>query len=246
MEKIVLNQVSNPGISFTKDVNEKILALYDFLNSNNKNCTYQQFQEDLINSQIFTGSYIRSFIPFLYNAGIINDYNNGIAYNDLFTKNGLLYVQIVRNIKNASDSNIDLSKMLVIKSDLLCMSLDYMIKSKYKFYDKYLDILKFIKKYRTINREEFYIMEYCLQNSYNYDDYINAYRNESKQYDIYINSNNDEVLSYRSNNAFNYLIAFLSEEQCNYLKKLNHGDYIINEEREKFIDLVLNSEGDVK
>ena len=35
MEKIVLNQVSNPGISFTKDVNEKILALYDFLNSNN-------------------------------------------------------------------------------------------------------------------------------------------------------------------------------------------------------------------
>ena len=139
MEKIVLNQVSNPGISFTKDVNEKILALYDFLNSNNKNCTYQQFQEDLINSQIFTGSYIRSFIPFLYNAGIINDYNNGIAYNDLFTKNGLLYVQIVRNIKNASDSNIDLSKMLVIKSDLLCMSLDYMIKSKYKFYDKYLD-----------------------------------------------------------------------------------------------------------
>ena len=94
MEKIVLNQVSNPGISFTKDVNEKILALYDFLNSNNKNCTYQQFQEDLINSQIFTGSYIRSFIPFLYNAGIINDYNNGIAYNDLFTKNGLLYVQI--------------------------------------------------------------------------------------------------------------------------------------------------------
>ena len=109
-----------------------------------------------------------------------------------------------------------------------------MIKSKYKFYDKYLDILKFIKKYRTINREEFYIMEYCLQNSYNYDDYINAYRNESKQYDIYINSNNDEVLSYRSNNAFNYL------------KKLNQGDYIINEEREKFIDLVLNSEGDVK
>ena len=79
-----------------------------------------------------------------------------------------------------------------------------------------------------------------------YDDYINAYRNESKQYDIYINSNNDEVLSYRSNNAFNYLIAFLSEEQCNYLKKLNQGDYIINEEREKFIDLVLNSEGDVK
>ena len=27
-KKIVLNQVSNPGISFTKDVNEKILALY--------------------------------------------------------------------------------------------------------------------------------------------------------------------------------------------------------------------------
>ena len=246
MEKVVLNQISNPGISFTKDVNDKLLALQDFLNSSNKNCTYQQFQEDLINNQIFTGSYIRSFIPFLYNAGIINDYNNGITYNKLFTKNGLLYVQIVKNIKNASDSNIDLSKMQTIKNDLLCMSLDYMIKSKYKFYDKYLDILKFIKKYRTINREEFYIMEYCIQNFYNYDDYITSYRNKSRQFDIYINSNNDEVLSYRSNNAFNYLVAFLSEEQCNYLKKLNQGDYIINEEREKFVDLVLDSEGDVK
>ena len=69
--------------------------------------------------------------PVMYYKGQKTD--NGIAYNDLFTKNGLLYVQIVRNIKNASDSNIDLSKMLVIKSDLLCMSLDYIIKSKYKF-----------------------------------------------------------------------------------------------------------------
>ena len=70
MEKIVLNQVSNPGISFTKDVNEKILALYYYLNSNqNIHCSYQQFQEHLINNNIFTGSYIRSFIPFLYNTG---------------------------------------------------------------------------------------------------------------------------------------------------------------------------------
>lgn len=246
MEKIVLNQVSNPGISFTDDVNEKILSLYVFLNHHNKICSYQEFQEDLKKNEIFSGSYIRSFIPFMYNAGIINDYNNGVTYKSLFTKNGLSYVNIIKTIKSMNDSNVDIAKLNVIKSDLLCMSLDYMIKNNYKFYDKYLDVLKFVKKFRTINREEFYIMEYCLQNNYDYDDYIKTYRNNEKQYDIYINSNNDEELSNRSNNAFNYLIAFLAEDQCNYLQRINQGNYMINKEREKYVDLVLSSKGDVK
>ena len=91
MEKIILNQISNPGISFTNDVNEKILALYDFSKQKiNDSCTYQQFQEELINNNLFSGSYIRSFIPFLYNAGMINDYTNIINFNNLFTKNGVL------------------------------------------------------------------------------------------------------------------------------------------------------------
>lgn len=241
MEKIVLNQVSNPGISFTKDVNEKILALYYYLNSNqNIQCSYQKFQENLINNNIFTGSYIRSFIPFLYNTGMINNYNTGIDYNNLFTKNGLLYVKIIDNLKNAEQKNVDLPKLQTIKNDLLCMALNYMIDNNYKFADKYLDILNFVKNYRTINREEFYIMEYCIQNNLDYKKYIELYRNDNKSFDIYINTNNDEMLSYRSNNAFNYLIAFLSEEQCNYVIKYNQGDYIINKNREIFVDSVIN------
>ena len=241
MERIILNQISNPGISFTKDVNEKMLTLYDYINiDNNIKCSYQEFQDNLISNNIFTGSYIRSFIPFLFNSGMINDYNNGIEYNNFFTKNGLLYIKTIKNLKNADETTIDLSKLNTIKNDLLCLSLDYMLKNNYKFIDKYLDILEFVKNNKTINREEFYIMEYCIQNNIDYKNYIEQYRNDNKNFEIMIKANNEEILSYRSNNAFNYLIAFLAEEQCNYVIKLNQSDYMINKNREEFIDSILN------
>lgn len=241
MEKIVLNQISNPGISFTKDVNEKMISLYLYLKENEqKECSYQDFQQDLIEKDIFSGSYIRSFIPFLFNTGMINNYTALINYSNFFTRNGILYVKTILNIKKASENNVDFEKLTNIKNDLLCISLDYMIKIKYKFFEKYLDILSFIKEYRTINREEFYILEYCKQNDYDYHKFIEINRNSPGYYDIYIKTNNDEILSYRSNNAFNYLIAFLAEEQCNYVKKANQSDYQINLKREKFIDSILS------
>lgn len=243
MEKIILNQVSNPGISFTNDVNEKILALYDFSKQKiNDSCTYQQFQEELINNNLFSGSYIRSFIPFLYNAGMINDYTNIINFNNLFTKNGVLYIKTIQSLKQASESQMNVSELLNIKKNLLCISLDFMIKNKYKFYSKYLDILKFVKEYKTINREEFYILEYCIQNNLNYREYIDLNRREKDYFDIYIRANNDEILSYRSNNAFNYFVAFLADEQCNYICKISHTDYQLNVDREIFLDSVLNEE----
>ena len=239
MKKILLNQISNPGISFTKDVNDKMISLYDYLNENKNNtCSYQDFQKDLIEKNIFSGSYIRSFIPFLYNTGMINNYNENIKYSNFFTKNGALYVKTIFNIKQGNDNNIDIEKLVNIKNDLLCMSLDYMIKNNYKFYDKYLDILKFVKEYKTINREEFYILEYCLQNNIDYHNDIENYRSNNS-YDIYIKSNNEEILSYRSNNAFNYLVAFLADDQCNYIKKADQSNYRLNYDRELFIDSVL-------
>lgn len=243
MKKIILNQISNPGISFTNDVNEKLLALYNFsIQKSNDSCTYQQFQEELINNNLFSGSYIRSFIPFLYNAGMINDYTNIINFNNLFTKNGILYIKIIQNLKQVSKNQLNVSELLNIKKNLLCMSLDFMIKNKYKFYSKYLDILKFVKVYKTINREEFYILEYCIQNNLNYREYIDLNRREKDYFDIYIKANNDEILSYRSNNAFNYFVAFLADGQCNYISKINYNDYQLNTDREIFLDSVLNEE----
>ena len=241
MEKIILSQISNPGISFTNDVNEKLLALYNFsIQKSNDSYTYQEFQEELINNNLFSGSYIRSFIPFLYNAGMINDYTNIINFNNLFTKNGILYIKTIQNLKQASENQLNVSELLNIKKNLLCMSLDFMIKNKYKFYSKYLDILKFVKVYKTINREEFSILEYCIQNNLNYREYIDLNRRKKDCFDIYIKANNDEILSYRCNNAFNYFVAFLADGQCNYISKINHTDYQLNTDREIFLDSVLN------
>ena len=84
--EIKLNSISNPGISFTDDVNQKIILLYNYINKNReKKISYSDFQAELINEKIFSGSYIRSFIPFLRNFGVVNDYSN-IDFNTFFIK----------------------------------------------------------------------------------------------------------------------------------------------------------------
>lgn len=238
--KITLNQVSNPGISFTSDINEKLISLYELIQKNNNyQSSYQDFQEKLINNELFSGSYIRSFIPFLYNCGIINDYTNIIDFKKFFTTNGKLYIETIINIFKLDSNDKEKKYLNNIKADLLCLSLDYMINNNYKFYNKYIDILVFIKKYKTINREEFYILEYCKQNNIDVDELITSYRNDPKSISIFVYDRNGEELSYRSNNAFNYFVSFLSEDQCNYICKLNQSDYQINEDRGYLIDSLM-------
>jgi len=168
-DKIILRQISNPGISFTTNVNKKLISMSDVILKNiDLKLNYSEFQELMIHNDIFSGSYIRSFIPFLYNVGIINDYNKEICFNDFFTDLGKSYIEIIRTIYTAQENGgneLSINELLKIKSDLIALSLSFMCKSSYKFFVKYYDILCFVKEFETINREEFYIMEYCIENS---------------------------------------------------------------------------------
>ena len=70
MEKnIIVRQISNPGLSFTENINDKIILMSEVVFQNQtQKMSYQQFQQYIIDRGIFSGSYIRSFIPFLYNS----------------------------------------------------------------------------------------------------------------------------------------------------------------------------------
>lgn len=247
MNNIVLKQISNPGISFTKDMNSKLLSMYEIMQDNSSfEKNYQEFQQFMISNNLFTGSYIRSFIPFLYNVGIVKNYSKIIKFNDFFTPKGKAYILILKNLKitykyDTPKFKNTLDCMNNIKNDLIALFLNNMIKSNYKFYDKYCDILIFLKNFKTINREEFYIMEYCKQNSLNLSEFINNYRINKEDIKINIIDNSENIVSYRNNNAFNYYIALLSKEQCNFVVKIDQSNYNLNTSRLNLIDITINA-----
>lgn len=238
-EKIVLKPINNPGISFTPETNIKLLGLNELLEKNKgKTMSYAEFQEMLISEGIFSGSYIRSLIPFLFNLGMINDYSS-ISYNSFFTDIGKSYVSALKLIRDSSEHE----SAIKMKESVLILSLVYMKKNKSKYYSKYVDILKFVKKHKTINREEFFINEYCIQNNLDSTEMINEYRQDESKYDIYIlNKYEVEEMSYRSNNAFNYFIAFLADDQTNLLYKQDKNSYAINNKKIEIINELI--EGD--
>lgn len=236
---IKLEAISNPGISFTEDVNIKLISLYTFVQENkNRKVTYSDFQTELINSKIFSGSYIRSFIPFIRNFGIINDYRE-VNYNDFFTSIGKMYIENLidyYNIKDIQNEEI-LTYLKRNKEDIICLFLDYLCKNKHKYFEKYLDILYFVKKYNKICKTEFYIYEYCKINKINSDELIKNYRENPDSFEIkFVDKDNNEI----GNNAFNYFIALLSEEQCNYVCKSTQSYYQINNQRVDLINSILN------
>ena len=236
---IKLDTISNPGISFTEDVNQKLISLYLFAEQNKKReITYAELQTELIDNGIFSGSYIRSFIPFMRNFGVINDYSK-IIYDEFFTKIGKMYIESIinyYNIKEIKDEKMEkLQKQNI--ADILCLFLDYLCKNKNKYFEKYLDILYFVKKYNKICKNEFYIYEYCKVNKIDCDELIKKYRDNSETIEIkFFDENNNEI----ENNAFNYFIALLSDEQCNYVCRSNQNYYEINREREDLINSILN------
>ncbi len=244
MEKnIIVRQISNPGLSFTENINDKIILMSEVVFQNQtQKMSYQQFQQYIIDRDVFSGSYIRSFIPFLYNLGLINNYSE-ISFSNFFTKLGLSYIEIIKTIKKINFSNEELSDtknyLNTIKSDIIVLGLLNMRNSTFEYFDKYCDILQFLKKYNTINREEFNILQFCKQNSLNDYEYINGYRTNPENFKISILDNRNEIVDYRTNNAYNYFIALLSEEQCNFVNKVNQNNYKLNYDRISLIDSIL-------
>ncbi len=243
-DKIILKQISNPGISFTTNVNEKLLSMSTVILKNiDLKLNYSEFQELMIKNDVFSGSYIRSFIPFLYNVGIIRDYNKEICFNNFFTDLGKSYIEIIGVLYKVQENDSDqlnIAELLRIKSDLIALSLSFMCKSSYKFFVKYYDILCFVKEFETINREEFYIMEYCIENNLDKKVFVNNYREKKIDFEISVLDNNGQLVDYHSNNAYNYFIALLSDEQCNFVNKIDSTNYRINNNRIQIINSIID------
>lgn len=227
--EIIINQISNAGLSLTKDTNKKLIEMYNVLEKSSKTMKYQEFQSIMIENNIFSGSYIRSVIPFIYSLGIINDYNHEIEFKTFFTRLGISYIKILQTIADIDENSDIMSNLISIKQDIIVSMLKYMKDTNAKYVNEYMEVLKYVLKNKKINRDEFFLMEYCIENKIDNFNFINTYRNDKDYYTMKIRKNDGEISDYTSNNAFNYVIALLV--QADLLCKFDGNYYVINQAR---------------
>lgn len=237
---IVINQISNPGLSLTDEINKKLIEMFKLVETIEEKITYSKFQELLINEEIFSGSYIRSVIPFLSDLGIITDYRI-IDPNNFFTPLGISYIKIIESLQLVEETDTIYSNLMEIKSDLIGLMLLFMKNSDSKYIDEYINLLKYVNITGRLCKEEYYICKYCDENHIsNVGEILNNYRNGLTTHKIRIIGNGGAINDISSNNAYQYINALLSTNQANYLVKYDRSYITLNQKRKEFYEDLMN------
>ena len=132
---ITVSSPGSPGTSFTDNVKEKILTIFDVLQNNEDFASVRDLGTELENHGM-NWNYARNILPFLQNCGIVNYQNVAAIENKkFFTNIGNAYVDILRSIKiikAEEESNLReeiLVKLEKIKEEIYFQCLVIMMKS---------------------------------------------------------------------------------------------------------------------
>jgi hypothetical protein len=228
---------SNAGMSLTLERKKQFLELFDFITNykDSKLLSYQSLQiliENNTNS--LDGSKVRMFVPFLKKLGFVYDHTSGdgkqINLEEFFTKDGVAYATHVKMIFDISKINKPKIENQLQKNDELFCRLGLINLIEYGE-TVYLELLKLLCTFSSIDRTEFFIMT-TLLNQFSGQDYIdnlklniNAYRNGELPKDLHIE---------KHVNAFGYVIPFI--EECGFISRFEGRVKVKN----KNIQVILN------
>ena len=236
-----LEGCSNPGLSYTDKYIKAIIAFYNYVltKCKSQDYEYKEFQKLVKNNCLSDESEIRMLIPFMLKTGILNE-NHCIKAGtkikrikvdfELFSLEGHSFVKFLKIVQNSDyllEKEREKIKLIYYKYGLI--QFDYLRKSKEYIYD---DLYVFLRKYDTIDKNEFFIITNCRKNNImsKLDEYINDYRH-NKITDIKIINNI---------NAFQYITKFLIQigilQETSNKKRLKLGNLISNigKEGEKY------------
>lgn len=166
------------GFSFTKKYKNAIISFYDVISEMEEQdfISYPDLQSHIAMKGVSEPSEVRMYIPFLMKAKVINPLNciknstgsriKGFKINDdFFTEQGTEFIKILKLDMNkdlqTDEEVIKKIESLYHKAGMrlvlaLTESEDYI----------YKEIILFLKKYKTIDKNEFYILTTCIEKSY--------------------------------------------------------------------------------
>lgn len=212
--KLKLEGCSNAGFSLTDIRKEQILELAEWVVNHREDSkkTYKQIQSEIEKeSEHLYSSKVRMLVPFLRKMGYVNNEgfeqkNSLISLKEFFTDEGICFVEYLKMVSKI----ILLDKKDIenkIKEVNGLFNMINMINLVNNGEEIYIDTIEFLKKYRTMDKNEFFIMT-TLKNRYEGEHYIKML---DKAICKYRKGAFKRIEIIKHQNAYNYVKSFLIE-----------------------------------
>lgn len=212
--KLKLEGCPNSGFSLTDVRKEQILELAEWVIRNREDSkkTYKQIQSEIEKeSEYLDSSKVRMLVPFLRKMGYINNEdferkNSLISLNEFFTDEGICFVEYLKMVsKIILLDKKDIENKMKEVNDLFSMI--NMINLVNNGEEIYIDTIEFLKKYRTMNKNEFFIMT-TLKKKHEGENYVKML---DKAIYKYRKGAFKRIEIIKHQNAYNYVKSFLIE-----------------------------------
>ncbi|WP_196048807.1 hypothetical protein [Clostridium saudiense] len=212
--KLKLEGCSNAGFSLTDIRKEQILELAEWVVNHREDSkkTYKQIQSEIEKeSEHLDSSKVRMLVPFLRKMGYVNNEgfeqkNSLISLKEFFTDEGICFVEYLKMVSKI----ILLDKKDIenkIKEVNGLFNMINMINLVNNGEEIYIDTIEFLKKYRTMDKNEFFIMT-TLKKRYEGEHYIKML---DKAICKYRKGAFKRIEIIKHQNAYNYVKSFLIE-----------------------------------
>lgn len=246
---IIVSSPGSPGTSFTDNVKDKIVTIFDVLASSDDFVSLRDLGSHLESCGL-NWNYTRNILPFLQNCGIVN-YQNAVKFENkkFFTNIGYVYIDILKSIqivKNEPQSveRDDLLKSLdAIQEAIYFQCLVFMMRNRECNYSRdFYDVLFFVDKYHSIDATEYLLIQHFRK--LDVELYLNKmadvvwqYRDGSIVVNVKTKTKNDDSGAAKSVNSFPYVQG--SFQKAGVFLKDDDGRSYINEARRSEVDAAI-------
>lgn len=212
--KLKLEGCSNAGFSLTDIRKEQILELAEWVVNHREDSkkTYKQIQSEIEKeSEHLDSSKVRMLVPFLRKMGYVNNEgfeqkNSLISLKEFFTDEGICFVEYLKMVSKIIllDKKDIENKIKEVNGLFNMINMINLVNNGEKIY---IDTIEFLKKYRTMDKNEFFIMT-TLKKRYEGEHYIKML---DKAICKYRKGAFKRIEIIKHQNAYNYVKSFLIE-----------------------------------
>lgn len=234
--KIIIENSSSPGASFTDNTNSVLLKIAEWISENNSpTMALKAFRMQLQKDKGINDNNARNIYPLLKNCGFVNyEKNEELDTSRFFTNRGMAYVKALQTIRLINDSEYGkeakeaaITKVKNIVESIVYQGLQTLFAQETN-YNKHLQLLiSYFLCYGKIDKTEY---AYLLYRAEEIDEQgldlikpqISDYRNGELSIEVQVKVKNDRAIRDRSNEdyrledigfltSFSFFIALLTQ-----------------------------------
>lgn len=252
---IVVSSPGSPGTSFTDNVKDKIVIMFDVLEASDDFDNARDFGTHL-EPYGFNWNYTRNILPFLQNCGIVSYQNISKWENKhIFTNIGHAFVdilkclQIARNEPASSTRDDVIEKLKIIEETIYFQCLVIMMKNKSCNYaEDFFDVLRFVDTYEHIDATEYLLIQY--EREQDHQDFMARMRSRIQQYrdgvlsiNVKTKTKNDDAGAAKSVNSFPYVSGNFTK--AGVFLKNDENQFFIADQRRSEVEQAIEEVGQV-